>query len=111
MNFIYYHLIVNNRMDSVIKELLSDIFKVDSFYCLFINTVNVSGEEFHKEFTGHKFQDINFKKLKRCNQKINCCLLHSLHQDRGICVFQRMRKMRQRSCGMISRETVCKVLF
>ena len=29
-------------MDSVVKELVSDIFKVDIFYYLFINTVSVS---------------------------------------------------------------------
>ena len=42
VSYIYYFLIVNKRMNSAVKELLSYIFKGDSFYYLLINTVNVS---------------------------------------------------------------------
>ena len=55
-------------MDSVKKELLSDIFKVDSFYYLFVNTVNVNSI-------------VLFTYLSYCSEN---CIINNVISDVGI---------------------------
>ena len=55
-------------MDSVKKELLSDIFKVDIFYYLFVNTVNVNSI-------------VLFTYLSYCSEN---CIINNVISDVGI---------------------------
>ena len=55
-------------MDSVKKELLSDIFKVDIFYYLFVNTVNVNSI-------------VLFTYLSYCSE---ICIINNVISDVGI---------------------------